>query len=150
LLIGIDPRLNAEVLYVLRSMGHGDTVVLCDLNFPAASIAEETVHGELLRMENLTVGEAAAAVLSVLPLDSFAEDRAGRMRMDGQPDRLPPVQAEIQAAVDAAWGRHEPLTGLGRFEFYFFAKQAYAVIQTGERRFWGCAFLRKGVLPPDA
>ena len=66
MLIGVDPRLNAEVLYVLRAMGHGDVLVLCDLNFPARSVAQETVHGELLRMENLSSEDAARAILSVL------------------------------------------------------------------------------------
>ena len=30
------------------------------------------------------------------------------------------------------------------------AKKAYAVVQTGERRFYGCFILTKGVIPPDA
>jgi L-fucose mutarotase len=54
MLKGIDPRLNAEVLYVLKAMGHGDTLVISDTNFPADAIAKDTVHGELLRMDNLT------------------------------------------------------------------------------------------------
>ena len=58
MLKGIDPRLNADVLYVLRAMGHGDTLILSDTNFPADSIAQQTVHGSLLRMENLTAAEA--------------------------------------------------------------------------------------------
>ncbi|MEM8824991.1 MAG: RbsD/FucU domain-containing protein, partial [Pseudomonadota bacterium] len=33
--------------------------------------------------------------------------------------------------------------------FYDLAKQAYAVIQTSERRFYGCIMLRKGVIGPD-
>ena len=54
MLKGIDPRLNADVLHCLRAMGHGDALVITDTNFPADSVARETVLGELLRMENLT------------------------------------------------------------------------------------------------
>jgi L-fucose mutarotase len=36
-----------------------------------------------------------------------------------------------------------------RFAFYDLAKNAYAVIQTGERRFYGCFMFRKGVIPPE-
>ncbi|MDU3133576.1 MAG: RbsD/FucU domain-containing protein, partial [Bradyrhizobium sp.] len=36
---GINPLLNADVLYALRAMGHGDRLVVCDINFPADSIA---------------------------------------------------------------------------------------------------------------
>ena len=66
MLKGMDPRLNAEVLYALRAMGHGDVLIIADTNFPSDSIARATVLGELLRMDNLTAAEATEAVLSVL------------------------------------------------------------------------------------
>lgn len=149
MLKGIDNRLNAEVLFALRAMGHGDTLVVCDTNFPADSIARQTVLGDLLRMDNLTAGEAAAAVLSVLPLDTFVDDFAGRMQVVGAPDRVEPVQAEVQAAINAAEGRERVMIGIERFDFYERAKGAYAVIQTGERRFYGCFIFRKGVIAPE-
>ena len=150
MLKGLDPQLNADVLYALRDMGHGDVLIIADTNFPSGSIARESVLGELLRMENLTAGEAAEAVLSVLPLDTFVEDFAGRMEIVGAPDDIPPVQQEVQAAIDAAEGEHRPMVSVERFAFYDLAKQAYAVIQTGERRFYGCFMFRKGVIPPEA
>lgn len=150
MLKGLDPRLNAEVLHALRAMGHGDVIVLADTNFPSDSVARHTLVGELLRMDNLTSAEAAAAVLSVLPLDTFVDDFAGRMETVGAPDEIPDVQAEVQAAIDAAEGRPRPMIGIERFAFYDMAREAYAVIQTGERRFYGCFMFRKGVIAPDA
>ena len=150
MLKGLDNRLNADVLYALRAMGHGDTLVISDTNFPADSIARETVLGSLLRMENLTCAQAVEAVLSVFPLDTFVDDFAGRMEVVGDPTRIEPVQAEVQLAIDAAEGRPRPMISIERFNFYDRAKQAYAVIQTGERRFYGCFILRKGVIAPDA
>ncbi|MEM9425973.1 MAG: RbsD/FucU family protein [Pseudomonadota bacterium] len=149
MLKGIDPRLNAEVLYVLRAMGHGDVLILSDTNFPADSIAQETTHGALLRMENLTAGEAAEAVLSVFPLDTFVDDFAARMEVVGAPDQVEPTQAEVQKAIDAAEGEPRQMLSIERFAFYDMARQAYAVIQTGERRFYGCFMFRKGVIPPE-
>ena len=149
MLKGIDPRLNADVLYALRDMGHGDVLIIADTNFPSGSIARETVLGELLRMENLTAAEAAEAVLSVLPLDTFVDDFAGRMEIVGSPDEVPPVQAEVQAAIDTAEGKPRPMVSVERFAFYDLARNAYAVIQTGERRFYGCVMFRKGVIPPE-
>ena len=149
MLMGIDHRLNADVLGCLRAMGHGDVLILSDTNFPSDSIARATVTGRLLRMENLTAAQAAEAVLSVLPLDTFVDDFAGRMEITGEPDTIPPVQAEVQAAIDRAEGRPRPMVGIERFAFYDFAREAYAVIQTGERRFFGCFMFRKGVIPPD-
>ena len=149
MLKGIDPRLNADVLACLRAMGHGDVLILADTNFPADAIARATVTGKLLRMDNLTSAEAAQAILSVYPLDTFVDDFAGRMEMVGAPDEIPPAQAEVQAEIDRAEGRARPMQSIERFAFYDMARTAYAVIQTGERRFYGCFCLRKGVIPPD-
>lgn len=150
MLKGMDPRLNAEVLYALRAMGHGDVLIIADTNFPSDSIARATVLGELLRMDNLTAAEATEAVLSVLPLDTFVDDFAGRMEIVGAPDEIAPVQQEVQDAIDAAEGQPRPMIGIERFAFYDLAREAYAVIQTGERRFYGCFMFRKGVIPPEA
>ena len=150
MLKGLDPRLNAEVLACLRAMGHGDVLILADTNFPSDSVARATVTGKLLRMDNLTSAEAARAILSVYPLDTFVDDFAGRMEMVGALDEIPPVQAEVQAEIDHAEGRARPMQSIERFAFYEMARNAYAVIQTGERRFYGCFMLRKGVIPPKA
>ena len=150
MLKGIDPRLNAEVLGTLRAMGHGDMLIIADTNFPSDSVARATVTGKLLRMDNLTAAEAVNAILSVLPLDHAVPDFAGRMEISGSPEEIPPVQAEVQAEIDAAESRVRTMVGIERFAFYDVARSAYAVIQTGERRFWGCFMFRKGVIPPDA
>lgn len=149
MLKGIDPRLNAEVLGTLRAMGHGDMLIIADTNFPSDSVARATVTGKLLRMDNLTAAEAVNAILSVLPLDHAVPDFAGRMEISGSPEEIPPVQLEVQAEIDRAEGRVRTMVGIERFAFYDVARSAYAVIQTGERRFWGCFMFRKGVIPPD-
>lgn len=150
MLKGIDPRLNADVLHVLRMMGHGDVLIIADTNFPSDSVARATVYGNLLRMDNLTAAEAVEAVLSVMPLDTFVDDFAGRMEIVGEPDTVPAVQAEVQQKINAAEGAERPMISIERFAFYDMARQSYAVIQTGERRFYGCFMLRKGVIGPDA
>lgn len=150
MLKGISPLLNADVLYALRAMGHGDDLIICDTNFPADSIARQTGLGKLLHIGNVTAGQAAAAILSVYPLDTFVDDAAGRMEIVGKPKEVPPVQKEVQKVIDAAEGKAWPMIGIERYAFYERAKKAYCVIQTGERRFYGCFAFRKGVIPPDA
>ncbi|MEM0949364.1 MAG: RbsD/FucU family protein [Pseudomonadota bacterium] len=150
MLKGIDPRLNAEVLHCLRAMGHGDVLVLADTNFPSDQVARSTVYGELLRMDNLTSAEAANAILSVFPLDTFVDDFAARMEVVDAPDEVPEVQAEVQAEINSAEGHPRPMVSVERFAFYDQAREAYAVIQTGERRFYGCFLLRKGVVPSES
>jgi len=150
MLKGISPLLNADVLYALKAMGHGDYLILSDTNFPADSIARQTVLGKLLRMDNTTSAQAAEAILSLMPLDTFIDNAAERMEVVGSPDELPPVQQEMQAVIDKAEGKNWPLKSIERFAFYEKARNAYCVIQTGERRFYGCFVLTKGVIPPDA
>jgi L-fucose mutarotase len=150
MLKGLSPLLNADILYVLKSMGHGDYIVIADLNFPSDSVARQTVHGRLLRMENTTSAQAVAAILSLMPLDTFIDNAAQRMEVVGAPDEVPLVQQEVQTEIDKAEGKHWPLVSIERYAFYDVARKAYAVVQTGERRFYGCFVLTKGVIPPDA
>jgi len=150
MLKSIDPVLNADVLYALRAMGHGDDLVLCDTNFPADAVARQSVLGRLLRIDNITAGRAARAILSVLPLDSFVDKPALRMEIVDAPAEVPPVQVEVQTEIDAAQGRSSPMGSIERFHFYDLAKKSYCVIQTGERRFYGCFIFKKGVIAPDA
>ena len=149
MLKNIDPLLNADVLYALRAMGHGDALILCDSNFPADSVARQTVLGRLLRIDGVDAPRAARALLSVLPLDTFVEHAALRMEVVDRPDEIQPVQAEVQREIDRAEGRHAPMGSIERFAFYERAKRSYCVIATGERRFYGCFVFQKGVIPPE-
>jgi L-fucose mutarotase len=121
----INPLLNADVLYALRGIGHGDRLVVCDTNFPADSIARQTVLGRLLRIDNVSAAKAIEAILSVLPLDMFVDDAAIRMEIVGQPQELPPVPPSTKR------------------------QRRPSVIATGERRFYGCFLFSKGVIGPD-
>jgi L-fucose mutarotase len=147
LLKNLDPLLNADVLYALRAMGHGDTLVLSDTNFPSDSIARQTRLGKLLRID-ATCPRAARAILSVMPLDSFVEHAASRMEVVGNPKEIQPVQKEVQAEIDKAEGKSWPMGSIERMAFYEHAKKAYCVITTAETRFYGCFIFTKGVIPP--
>jgi L-fucose mutarotase len=149
MLKGINPLLNADVLQALRAMGHGDDLIIADTNFPSDSVAKQTVHGKLLRID-ASAAQVVKAVLSLYPLDTFVDDSAARMEIVGKPDEIPPVQQEVQKEIDKAEGKAWPMISVERYAFYERAKQAYCVIQTGERRFYGCFAFRKGVVPPDA
>ncbi|MER8846002.1 MULTISPECIES: RbsD/FucU family protein [Mesorhizobium] len=149
MLKGIDPLLNADVLQALRAMGHGDDLIIADTNFPSDSVARQTGLGRVLRID-APAAKVVKAVLSLYPLDTFVDDSAARMEIVGKPDEIPAVQKEVQKEIDAAEGKSWPMVPVERYAFYERAKQAYCVIQTGERRFYGCFAFRKGVVPPDA
>jgi L-fucose mutarotase len=147
LLKNLDPLLNADVLHALRAMGHGDTLVLSDTNFPSESVARKTVLGKLLRID-ATCPRAARAILSVMPLDSFVEHATYRMEVVGNPKDIQPVQKEVQAEIDKAEGKPWPMGSIERMAFYEHAKKAYCVVTTAETRFYGCFIFTKGVIPP--
>ena len=147
MLKNLDPLLNADVLYALRAMGHGDTLVLSDTNFPSDSIARQTRLGKLLRID-ASCPRAARAILSVMPLDSFVDVAAARMEVVGKPAEIPDVQRELQLEIDRAEGKSWPMGSIERMAFYEHAKKAYCVITTAETRFYGCFIFTKGVIPP--
>jgi L-fucose mutarotase len=144
----IDPLLNADVLHALRLMGHGDELIICDTNFPAASVAAETVYGHLLSVD-ADAARTVRAVLSQVPLDTFVDHPALRMEVVGKPDELLPVHVEVQKEIDHAEGGKFKLAGVERFAFYERAKKAYCVIQSHERRFYGCFIFKMGVVSPE-
>ena len=147
MLKGINPLLNADVLHVLRAMGHGDDLIIADTNFPSDSVARQTVYGRLLRID-ASAADVVQAVLSVMPIDEFVNDAAARMEIVDDPKAILPVMAEVQDEVSAVKGPN-PMLPIERFAFYDRAKKAYAVVQTGERSFYGCFAFRKGVIGPD-
>jgi L-fucose mutarotase len=89
-------------------------------------------------------------LLSLMPLDSFVDKPAGRMEIVGKPNEIPAVQSEVQKEIDRAEGKSWPMGSIERFAFYDLAKKSYCVIQTGERRFYGCFVFKMGVVAPDA
>lgn len=149
MLKGLDPVLSADLLWILAAMGHGDDVALVDANHPAETIARATASGRLVRLPGLSMGRAARAILSVLPIDDFEPAPVRRMQVVGDAQAVPEVQAQVQREVDAALGRVSPMAGIERFAFYAAAKAAFAVVQVGDPRPYGCFLLRKGVIASE-
>ena len=149
MLKNLDPLLTPELLYVLRAMGHGDELILADCNFPSDSIASETTYGSLIRLDGNTISEAADAILSVMPLDSFVDSPILRMEVVGNPGEVLDVHSDLKKSVDKFSDKEWPMGSIERHAFYDRAKQAYAVVSTSERRPCGCFVLVKGIIGPD-
>ena len=95
MLIGIDPLLGPDCLAALRAMGHGDTLLLADANFPAHSGASR-----LVRLDGVSIPRVLRAVLEVLPIDDFEPDPLVAMQVVGQPAARPAILEQMQALVD--------------------------------------------------
>ncbi len=142
MLKGISPLLCPELLSVLCRMGHGDELVLADAHFPA-----ETIGQRVLRADGLKISKLLEAILPLLELDSYVETPLIMMAAVEDDELDPGVEAAYRQVID----RHAPgmpaIARLERFAFYERAKQAFAVVTTGETAKYGNIILKKGVTP---
>ncbi len=147
MLKGIPNCITPELLKILHEMGHGDTLVIGDANFPAASIAEAKGHRNI-RCDGHRATELLDAILELFPLDDCVAKPVTIMdKMEMHKDLACPVWDEFQDIV----AKHDPrgrdcVDFLGRFAFYEAAKNAYAVVSTTETAFYACIIIQKGCL----
>jgi L-fucose mutarotase len=143
---GIDPVLNAELMYALMLMGHGDQLVLCDINHPAQTIARQTTYGLLIDVSGCGLERAAEAVLKLFPLDTFVDAPVKRMQIVGDISGQAPIFATMQKVIDQAEGRPVQMEALERFAFYEAAKKSFAIVRTSDPGPYGCFIFCKGVV----
>ena len=142
MLVGISPLFSPELLATIYRMGHGDEIVLADAHFPGHSVNANT-----LRADGLGVAALLEAILPLFVLDTYV-DRPVFM-MDAVPgDTLDPtVEASYRAVIDRVWPDTPPIARVERFAFYEQARDAFAVVMTGEMAKYGNVILKKGVTP---
>ena len=122
MLKGIPSILNPDLLKIMMEMGHGDTLVIGDGNFPAAACAKR-----LVRCDGHGAAELLDAIMTFFPLDTYVEKPVA-------------VMATADGEGEAAFEQVE------RFDFYARAREAYAVISTGEGALYANIILTKGVV----
>ena len=140
MLINVNPLISPEILAFIRSMGHGDKFVLSDANFPSYSQGNK-----VFRMDGLNVPQAAEALLTHFPLDSFVPHPVQRMEVDEKPDEINEVQAELISTVKKISGENWEVGSIERQQFYVEAKKTMAIIITSETRPYANVIFTKGV-----
>ncbi|WEZ86323.1 RbsD/FucU domain-containing protein (plasmid) [Rhizobium sp. 32-5/1] len=142
----IDPLINAELIHALMLMGHGDQLVLCDVNHPAQTIARQTTYGRLIDVSGCGLVRAAEAILKLFPLDTFIDAPVKRMQVVGDPEKQMPIFSAMQTVVDCAEERAVEMEALERFAFYEAAKNSFAIVRTSDPGPYGCFIFSKGVI----
>lgn len=138
MLKGIPSILTPDLLKILMEMGHGDTIVIGDGNFPAANYAQR-----LVRCDGHGVPELLDAILKLFPLDTFVEKPVSLMAtLDGS---TPPIWSKYAEIIEAN-ERPMEFNLVERFEFYEQAKKAYAVVSSGEGAIYANIILQKGII----
>ena len=144
MLKGIPAILSPELLKVLCEMGHGDTIVIADGNFPAQSVGR---NGIVLRADGHSVSDLLAAILQVFPLDTYVEHPAYLMEVvPGDPVKTPVWETYYRLIGEVDKRGSGAVGYLERFAFYEEASKAYAVIATGDRAQYANIILQKGVI----
>ena len=131
--------ISPELLKILMEMGHGDTIVIGDDNFPAAANAKR-----LVRLDGHGVPEILDAILKLMPLDTYVKTPVSLMD-NGDKENRPPIWDEYKKIIEKNEGEKD-IELIERFAFYTRAKNAYAIIATGETAIYANVILQKGVV----
>ena len=147
MLKGISPLISPELLKVLSELGHGDTIVFADANFPSASNA---IRGntKYIRLDGQGIPPLLDGVLTLMPLDEYIASPALLMAKEPRDKdlQLPILDKYIQ--IVGKWDKRggKAVGYLSRSDFYEAARNAACIVQTGETAIYANIILQKGVV----
>ena len=142
MLKGIHPAISPELLKILAEMGHGDEIVLSDAHFPAHSL-----HSNVIRADGITVSTLLKGIAPLFEFDPYVAAPSIMMHVVPGDTLDPQVEENYLTAIKNAIGFTPNLERIERFAFYERAKQAYAVVISGETAKYGNIIIKKGVTP---
>ncbi len=147
MLKGIPNIISPELLKVLSEMGHGDTIVIADGNFPAESMGKDS---KVIRLDGHGVPEVLDAILQLIPLDTYVDHPVKLMEVVPGDDVETPIWDTYKEIIGKHDDRKDAVVGhVERFKFYDESKKAYAIIATGETAIYANVMLQKGVVIND-
>ncbi len=142
MLKGISPLISPELLSVLYRMGHGDEIILADAHFPA-----ESFNNRVLRADGIKIPDLLTAILPLFELDQYVAKPLIMMAAVEGDQLEPKVEQAYLKSIHKLYPNVAPILRIARFEFYERAKNAFAVLMTGETAKYGNIILKKGVTP---
>ncbi|HDL3867559.1 fucose isomerase [Mannheimia haemolytica] len=142
MLKGIHPAISPDLLKVLAEMGHGDELVLSDAHFPAHSI-----HQNVIRADGLSVATLLEGISALFEFDQYVEAPLAMMQAVKGDTLDPSVEERYLNAIKKVNGTAPKIERVEHFAFYDRAKNAYAVVITGELAKYGNIIIKKGVTP---
>ena len=144
MLKGIPKIISPELLKVLCEMGHSDTIVIADGNFPAESMGR---NSKVIRCDGHGGAELLDAILQLFPLDTYVEKPVTLMEVVPGDKVETPIWDEYKSIIAKYDDRGaDTVANIERFAFYEEAKKAYAIIATGESALYANVILQKGVI----
>ena len=142
MLKNVPKLISPELLKILCEMGHGDEIVIADANFPSANYGQRVI-----RADGIGGAQMLAAILDLIPLDTYASPNMILMQLQPCDEgKINPVIWGEYEAIAKAKDDNVAMGNIDRFDFYDRAKEAYAVIATGEEAIYANIILKKGVV----
>ena len=124
MLKGIPEIISPDLLKILMEMGHGDDLVIGDINFPAASNAKR-----LIRCDGHSAPPLLDAILKFFPLDTFVKKPVTLMSVvKGTLDKTPEIWEEYRNIVKKHFNAFTDFEYIDRFQFYERPRNAYMII----------------------
>ncbi|WP_024613211.1 RbsD/FucU domain-containing protein [Clostridium sp. Ade.TY] len=133
--------ISPDLLKILMEMGHGDTIVIADGNFPSSSCAKR-----LVRLDGHNVPEILEAILELFPLDTYSEKPVKLMSIVPGDTVNPTIWNTYETIIKKDFKPFDSFDFVERFKFYEESKKAYAVIATSEKALYANIILTKGVV----
>ncbi|MDY3791742.1 MAG: L-fucose mutarotase [Oscillospiraceae bacterium] len=141
MLKNIPKIISPELIKTLMEMGHGDELVIGDGNFPA-----ETYGKRVIRCDGHGVPELLDAIMQLFPLDTYTEKPVMLMEVVPGDHVVPTIWEEYKEIINKYEPENCKIEMIERFAFYERAKNAYAIVATGEEAIYANIILKKGVV----
>jgi L-fucose mutarotase len=147
MLKNISPVFSPELLAAIYAMGHGDTLVLADGNFPSEGVSRRQ-GAKIIRADGHGIPELLDAILALMPLDTYIDKPVEYMAKSAcDADLVLPIM-EVYSKILANYDSrgNEAACYLDRYDFYDKAAKACYIVQTGETSQYANIILTKGVV----
>lgn len=142
MLKGISPLISPDLLATLCRMGHGDEIILADAHFPG-----ESVNPHCLRADGLEIPPLLDGILALFEIDTYADGAIAMMAPVPGDEADPAVEVRYANVISKHLPSAPSIAKVERFAFYERAKNAFAVVMTGDTATYGNLLLKKGVTP---
>jgi len=140
MLKGISPFVGPDLLATLCRMGHGDAIVLADAHFPGHS-----VHHLVHRADGVRIPALLDGLLPLLAIDDFIDNPVRMMAPVPGDTADPSVANAYRELLDRHSPGLPPIEMVERFAFYEQAREAFAIVMTGDTARYANLILTKGV-----
>ncbi|MCL1858573.1 MAG: fucose isomerase [Oscillospiraceae bacterium] len=138
----IPKTFTPDLLKLIMEMGHGETILISDGNFPQKAVSSKNIKSEIIYMPVCDISDLLKDILHFFPLDYAVECAAFAMEVLQENQRY----GEYKNLIESNGSKLELVE---RFKFYELAENAAGIIVTADTTRGGNILIKKGVVTND-